>query len=82
LSRQVLANVFVELTDTYDESTSTLPLERSLFAKGRVITSKVRLSDLAKLASHPDVNRIELGEPVAMPPPVVTSSRPPVAGPP
>src|SRR3954471_7947020 len=63
LAREIEANVFIETTDLSDPRHKPFPITKGSFAaKGNLLTARVKLSDLPKLASHTGETHIELGE--------------------
>lgn len=66
---QVAVNVFVQL----DDPTDTTPVRGQTAALQGLRTAHVKLSEIDRLAAQPGVLRVELGEPLTDPTPVVSS---------
>jgi subtilisin family serine protease len=72
IASNVYANVFVEMQDSSDQE-KKITGQRA--RKSTLVTARVPLNELGKLAEQENVIYIELGEPLAMPTPVVSSDK-------
>jgi subtilisin family serine protease len=69
----ILANIFIETTDTVDDRELEQKIKGPVHRKGNLLTATAPLSQLVAIAGHGTVTRVELGEPVSRPDPIVTA---------
>lgn len=69
---QAKAHVYVELLR---DGATDEPIPGESSRKGNIVAATVRFEELPKLAERDDVLRVELGEPLAAPRPVVSTNR-------
>jgi subtilisin family serine protease len=75
ISAEVYANVFIE-TSARGDGQASAPLPGETARKGNLITATVPLAALRGLAREPHVTRIQFGEPLAAPTPIVARTSP------
>lgn len=68
----VYANIFIE---TLDASVRKRPFPGERARKANLVTARVPLSELKKIAAEENVTHIELGEPLATPTPVISADK-------
>lgn len=74
VSSDILASVFIETLDASDRKKSAFS-GHVRAQKGNLVTARVPLSQLRKIAADDNVLHVELGEPLATPNPVVSKEQ-------
>ena len=72
VTSRVLANVFIETRNATTKA-GRFPGEKA--RRANLVTAKVSLSEIAKIAADPNVTFIELGEALASPTPIVSAAK-------
>lgn len=74
ISSDIFASVFIETLDAADREKSAFS-EHVRARKGNLVTARVPLSQLRKIAADENVLHVELGEPLATPNPTVSTDK-------